>query len=139
MLDGLRAMGVRIAIDDFGTGYSSLSQIRRIQFDSMKLDRSLMADLYTDLGAQGVTTAVIAMARSMRMRSVAEGIEDADTLEMLRALGCDEIQGKYVASPLGPREFETWLEDGGAAPLARQGALEVIDALEAVEKRLRGS
>jgi EAL domain-containing protein (putative c-di-GMP-specific phosphodiesterase class I)/GGDEF domain-containing protein len=139
MLDSLRALGVRIAIDDFGTGYSSLSQIRRIQFDSMKLDRSLMADLYTDLGAQGVTTAVISMARSMRMRSVAEGIEDAETLEMLRALGCDEIQGNYVSPPLGPREFETWLEDGGAVSLARQGALEVIDALEAVEKRLRDS
>jgi EAL domain-containing protein (putative c-di-GMP-specific phosphodiesterase class I)/PleD family two-component response regulator len=139
MLDELRSMGVRIAIDDFGTGYSSLSQIRRVQFDSMKLDRSLMADLYTDLGAQGVTTAVISMARSMRMRSIAEGIEDADTLEMLRALGCDEIQGNYVSPPLGPREFETWLEDGGAAALARQGTLEVIDALEAVERRLRGS
>jgi EAL domain-containing protein (putative c-di-GMP-specific phosphodiesterase class I)/PleD family two-component response regulator len=139
MLDSLRAMGVRIAIDEFGIGYSSLSQIRRIQFDSMKLDRSLVADLYTDLGAQGVTTAVISMARSMRMRSVAVGIEDAETLQMLRALGCDEVQGKYVSPPLGPREFETWLEDGGAAPLARQGALEVIDALEAVEKRLRDS
>ncbi len=139
MLDKLRSMGVRIAIDDFGTGYSSLSQIRRVQFDSMKLDRSLMADLYTDLGAQGVTTAVISMARSMRMRSIAEGIEDADTLEMLRALGCDEIQGNYISPPLGPREFETWLEDGGAAALAREGTLEVIDALEAVERRLRGS
>jgi EAL domain-containing protein (putative c-di-GMP-specific phosphodiesterase class I)/PleD family two-component response regulator len=139
MLDKLRAMGVRIAIDDFGTGYSSLSQIRKLRFDSMKLDRTLMADLYTDLGAQGVTTAVISMARSMRVRSVAEGIEDADTLEMVRALGCDEIQGNYVSPPLGPREFETWLEDGGAAALARQGTLEVIDALEAVERRLRGS
>jgi EAL domain-containing protein (putative c-di-GMP-specific phosphodiesterase class I)/GGDEF domain-containing protein len=138
MLDKLRSMGVRVAIDDFGTGYSSLSQIRRVQFDTMKLDRSLMADLYTDLGAQGVTTAVISMARSMRMRSIAEGIEDADTLEMLRALGCDEIQGNYVSPPLGPREFSTWLEDGGAAALARQGTLEVIDALEAVERRLRG-
>ena len=105
----------------------------------MKLDRSLMADLYTDLGAQGVTAAVISMARSMRVRSVAEGIEDADTLEMLRALGCDEIQGQYVSPPLGAREFESWLEDGGAAALARQGTLEVIDALEAVERRMRGS
>jgi EAL domain-containing protein (putative c-di-GMP-specific phosphodiesterase class I) len=138
MLDRLRAMGVRVAIDDFGTGYSSLGQIRKLAFDSMKLDRSLMADLYTDLGAQGVTTAVISMARSMRVRSVAEGIEDAETLEMVRALGCDEIQGHYISPPLGPREFESWLEDGGAADLARRGTLEVIDALEAVERRLSG-
>jgi EAL domain-containing protein (putative c-di-GMP-specific phosphodiesterase class I)/PleD family two-component response regulator len=139
MLDRLRATGVRVAIDDFGTGYSSLSQLRKLRFDSLKLDRSLTADLYTDLGAQGVTTAVISMARSMRVRSVAEGIEDAETLEMVRALGCDEIQGHYVSPPLSPREFESWLEDGGAAALARQGTLEVIDALEAVERRLRGS
>jgi len=139
MLDKLRGMGVRIAIDEFGAGYSSLNQVRKLRFDSMKLDRSLMADLYTDLGAQGVATAVISMARSMRVRSVAVGIEDADSLEMLRALSCDEIQGKYVSPPLGPREFESWLEDGGAAALARQGTLEVIDALEAVERRLRGS
>jgi EAL domain-containing protein (putative c-di-GMP-specific phosphodiesterase class I)/GGDEF domain-containing protein len=139
ILEKLREMGVRVALDDFGTVYSSFSQIRKVKFDSMKLDRSLMADLYTDLGAQGVTSAVIAMARTMHVRSVAVGIEDADTLEMVQALGCDEIQGKYVSPPLGPREFESWLEDGGATTLVRQGTLEVIDALEAVERRMRGS
>ncbi len=139
MLDKLRATGVRVALDDFGTVYSSFSQIRRLKFDSMKLDRSLMADLYTDLGAQGVTAAVISMARTMRVRSVAVGIEDADTLEMVRALGCDEVQGKYVSPPLGHGEFESWLAGGGAAGLGREGTLEVIDALEAVERRMRGS
>ena len=138
-LEALRGMGVRVALDDFGTVYSSFSQVRKLQFDSMKLDRSLMADLYTDLGAQGVTTAVISMARTMRVRSVAVGIEDADTLEMVRALGCDEVQGKYVSAPLNPRQFESWLEDGGALALVRQGTLEVVDALEAVERHLRGS
>jgi EAL domain-containing protein (putative c-di-GMP-specific phosphodiesterase class I)/PleD family two-component response regulator len=139
MLDKLRATGVRVALDDFGTVYSSFSQIRRLKFDSMKLDRSLMADLYTDLGAQGVTAAVISMARTMRVRSVAVGIEDADTLEMVRALGCDEVQGKYVSPPLGPGDFKSWLAGGGAAGLGREGTLEVIDALEAVERRMRGS
>ena len=139
MLDKLRAAGMRVALDDFGTVYSSFSQIRQLKFDSMKLDRSLMADLYTDLGAQGVTSAVISMARTMRVRSVAVGIEDADTLEMVRALGCDEVQGKYVSPPLGPGDFESWLTAGGAAGLAREGTLEVIDALEAVERRMRGS
>ena len=139
MLDKLRATGVRVALDDFGTVYSSFSQIRQLKFDSMKLDRSLMADLYTDLGAQGVTSAVISMARTMRVRSVAVGIEDADTLEMVRALGCDEVQGMYVSPPLGPQEFQSWLAGGGAEVLARQGTLEVIDALEAVERRMRGS
>ncbi|MFO1394426.1 MAG: EAL domain-containing protein [Steroidobacteraceae bacterium] len=134
VLDTLRAIGVRIAIDDFGAGYSSLGQIRRIPFDCLKLDRSLIADLYTDLGAQGVATAVIAMTRSLRVRSVAVGVEDAATLEMLAALGCDELQGQYVAAALGPREFEDWLDDGGAVALARP-AIDVVDALEAVERR----
>jgi EAL domain-containing protein (putative c-di-GMP-specific phosphodiesterase class I)/DNA-binding response OmpR family regulator/GGDEF domain-containing protein len=116
-LGALRRMGVRIAIDDFGVGYSSLGQIRQLPFDCMKLDRALIADLYVDLGAQGVTAAVIAMARALRIRSVAEGIEDAETLTMLRALGCDEIQGHYVSPALATADFEAWLEAGGASAL----------------------
>ncbi|RPI16496.1 MAG: EAL domain-containing protein [Lysobacterales bacterium] len=119
-IDGLRKAGVRIGLDDFGTGHSSLGQIRRVPFNSMKLDRALMADLYTDPWAQGVTAAVLAMARAMQIRSVADGIDDAETLEMLRALGCDEVQGKHVAPPMKPLDFEDWLERGGARHLARQ-------------------
>ncbi|HEX7374289.1 MAG TPA: EAL domain-containing protein, partial [Steroidobacteraceae bacterium] len=76
-LNGLRKSGVRIGLDDFGTGHSSLGHIRRVPFDSMKLDRALMADLYTDPWAQGVTAAVLAMARAMKIRAVCDGIEDA--------------------------------------------------------------
>jgi EAL domain-containing protein (putative c-di-GMP-specific phosphodiesterase class I) len=119
-IDGLRKAGVRIGLDDFGTGHSSLGQIRRVPFNAMKLDRALMADLYTDPWAQGVTAAVLAMARAMQIRSVADGIDDAETLEMLRALGCDEVQGKHVAQPMKPLDFEDWLERGGARHLARQ-------------------
>jgi EAL domain-containing protein (putative c-di-GMP-specific phosphodiesterase class I)/PleD family two-component response regulator len=116
-LAALRRMGLRIAIDDFGVGHSSLGQIRRLPFDCLKLDRALIADLYVDLGAQGVTAAVIAMARALRIRSVAEGIEDAETLTMLGALGCDEIQGHYISPALRPADFEAWLEAGGASAL----------------------
>jgi EAL domain-containing protein (putative c-di-GMP-specific phosphodiesterase class I)/DNA-binding response OmpR family regulator/GGDEF domain-containing protein len=116
-LTALRSIGVRVAIDNFGSGHSSLGQIRRTQFDCMKLDRSLIADLCTDLGAMGVTAAVVAMARALRIRSVAEGIEDAATLEMIRAVGCDEIQGHYISRPLSAGDFEQWLEAGGAAAL----------------------
>jgi EAL domain-containing protein (putative c-di-GMP-specific phosphodiesterase class I) len=116
-LAALRRLGVRIAIDDFGVGYSSLGQLRQLPFDCLKLDRTLMADLYVDLGAQGVAAAIVAMARALRIRSVAEGIEDAETLAMLRALGCDEIQGHYVSPALAPADFEAWLEAGGAIAL----------------------
>jgi EAL domain-containing protein (putative c-di-GMP-specific phosphodiesterase class I) len=118
VLAGLRSHGVRIGIEDFGTGHSSLGQIRRVPFNSMKLDRSLMADLYTDPWAQGVTAAVLAMARAMQIRSVADGIDDPATLDMLRALGCDEIQGQHVALPMKATQLEHWLETGGAAHLA---------------------
>ena len=137
-LDSLRLGSVGVAIDDFGAGHSSLSQLRRLPFDCMKLGRGLVNDLYTDVGAQGVVAAVLAMARGMRVRSVADGIEDAASLQMLGALGCDEIQGPYISPPLGSRDFENWLEEGGAHTLARQHAMEIIDALEAVEKRSRG-
>ena len=136
-LSALRSVGVRIAIDDFGTGYSSLGLIRRLPFDCMKLDRSLIADLCTDLGAMGVTAAVVAMARAIRIRSVAEGIEDEATLQMIRAVGCDEIQGFYVSRPLTAGDFEQWLSAGGAAALRVREAM-VLDAeLEADDSRPR--
>jgi predicted signal transduction protein with EAL and GGDEF domain/DNA-binding response OmpR family regulator len=119
VLKALQRHGVRIGLEDFGTGHSSLGVIRRVPLNSMKLDRSLLADLYTDPWSQGVTAAVLAMARAMQIRSVVDGVDDPASLEMLRALGCDEIQGLHVAPPMKPREFEEWFERGGARHLAR--------------------
>ena len=122
VLQSLRAKGVRIGLDDFGTGHSSLGQVRRLPLNSLKLDRSLVADLYSDPWAQGVTAAVLAMARAMQIRTVADGIDDPATLQMLHALGCDELQGLHVAPPMKPLDFEDWLERGGARHLARRDA-----------------
>jgi predicted signal transduction protein with EAL and GGDEF domain/CheY-like chemotaxis protein len=130
VLKALRDGGVRIGLDDFGTGHSSLGQIRRVPFNSMKLDRSLMADLYSDPWAQGVTAAVLAMARAMQIRSVADGVDDPATLEMLRALGCDEIQGLHIAPPMKARDFEEWLERGGARHLARDYDTQIARELD---------
>jgi len=127
VIKALRSRGVRIGLDDFGTGHSSLGQIRRVPFNSMKLDRALMADLYSDPWAQGVTAAVLAMARALQIRSVADGVDDPATLEMLHALGCDEIQGLHVAPPMKARDFEEWLERGGARHLARQYVVDDSD------------
>jgi EAL domain-containing protein (putative c-di-GMP-specific phosphodiesterase class I)/GGDEF domain-containing protein len=131
MLEALRREGVRVSMDDFGKGYSSLGQIRRLPLDCVKLDRSLMADLYTDVGAQGVTAAVLAMTRTLRIRSVAEGIEDAESLEMVSCLGCDEVQGHYISPPLKARDFADWLDGGGAILLARRRAGAIAMELEA--------
>jgi EAL domain-containing protein (putative c-di-GMP-specific phosphodiesterase class I)/PleD family two-component response regulator len=119
VLKALRERGVRVGLDDFGTGHSSLGAIRKVPLNSMKLDRSLIADLYTDPWAQGVAAAVLAMARAMQIRSVVDGADDPAALEMLRALGCDEVQGLHVAPPMKARDFEEWLERGGARHLAR--------------------
>jgi EAL domain-containing protein (putative c-di-GMP-specific phosphodiesterase class I)/DNA-binding response OmpR family regulator/GGDEF domain-containing protein len=131
VLDALRRDGIRLAMDDFGTGHSSLGQLRRLPFDCVKLDRSLMSDLYTDLGAQGVTAAVLAMAKALRIRSVAEGIEDAESLDMVSWLGCDEVQGFYISPPLKARDFAEWVESGGAILLARRRASAIAIELEA--------
>jgi predicted signal transduction protein with EAL and GGDEF domain len=90
-----------------------------------------MADLYTDVGAQGVTAAVLAMTRTLRIRSVAEGIEDAESLEMVSCLGCDEVQGHYISPPLKARDFADWLDGGGAILLARRRAGAIAMELEA--------
>jgi PAS domain S-box-containing protein len=118
MLTELHGRGVRIGLVDFGTGHSSLGQIRRLPFGSMKLSPALVANLYVDPWTQGVTAAVVAMARAMNIRAVADQIDDGATLDMLRALGCDEAQGRHVAAPMKAREFEHWLETGGALHLA---------------------
>lgn len=130
-LEALRSRGIRIGINGYGSGRSTLGQIRSVPFHSMKLDRALVADLCTDPWAQGVAAAVLAMTRAMQVRSVADGICDGATLEMLRALGCDEFQGPHVGSAMPAREFEDWLEDGGAVRLAHQYILE--EALGASE------
>jgi EAL domain-containing protein (putative c-di-GMP-specific phosphodiesterase class I)/DNA-binding response OmpR family regulator/GGDEF domain-containing protein len=132
-LEALRREGVRVSMDDFGTGHSSLGQIRRLPFDCVKLDRSLMADLYTDVGAQGVTAAVLAMAKALRIRSVAEGIEDPESLEMVCWLGCEEVQGNYISPPLKAREFADWMDAGGAVVLARRRAAAIAVELEAAK------
>lgn len=129
----LHGCGVHIGLVDFGTGHSSLGQIRRIPFGSMKLNPGLVANLYIDPWTQGVTAAVVAMARAMNIRAVADRIDDSATLDMLRALGCDEVQGRHVASPMKAREFEHWLETGGAIHLARDGAAGITRVLQGIE------
>jgi predicted signal transduction protein with EAL and GGDEF domain len=74
----------------------------------------------------------------MRVRSVADGVEDAATLQMLGALGCDEVQGPYVCAPLSARDFAEWLEEGGASTLMQQATLDIIESLEAAEAKSKG-
>ena len=99
----LKEAGIQLAIDDFGTGYSALSYIKHYPIDSLKLDRSFVSGLGESLEDAAIVHAVIAFARTLNLRVIAEGIERADQLAQLRILGCEWGQGYYFARPLPPQ------------------------------------
>lgn len=96
----LKTMGVTLAIDDFGTGYSSFSYLRQFRVNRFKIDRSFIRDVATNADAAAITAAIISMARSLRLKVIAEGVEDEAQMTFLRAQQCDEIQGYYFSRPL---------------------------------------
>ena len=104
-MEQLYAHGIRLAIDDFGTGYSSLSYLKRIRAHRLKIDRSFIRDLVASEDDRAIVVTIINLARSMGMRTIAEGVETLEQLALLRALGCDEIQGYLLSRPLPQAAF----------------------------------
>ena len=109
MLAGFARMGVRLAIDDFGTGHSSLSFLKRFSIDTLKIDKSFVAAMPENPEDVAIATAVIALARSLEMSVVAEGVETQAQADILRELGCDEMQGYLLSRPLPPADLAAWL------------------------------
>lgn len=99
-MTALRALGVTLSIDDFGTGYSSLAYLSRLPVQQLKLDRSLVASIVDDEVDRAIVASTIDLARRMRLHLVAEGVENAESLEMLRQWGCDAVQGFFVSRPV---------------------------------------
>jgi diguanylate cyclase (GGDEF)-like protein len=105
----LSALGVRISIDDFGTGYSSLRHLKTLPVDEVKIDRSFVTDMARDASDAAIVKCVIDLAKNLDMRVVAEGVESHSIATMLQGLGCDEIQGFYVARSMPADELASWL------------------------------
>ena len=106
LLERLCNLGVRLAIDDFGTGYSSLARLKRLPVHKLKLDQSFVAGLPHDKDDLAITRAVIALAHSMEMKVLAEGVERGEQLERLRQLGCDYVQGYFIGRPVPAQDLK---------------------------------
>ncbi len=115
----LRTRGMRVSYDDFGTGHASLSMLHRLPVDRVKIDRSFVREVATNRGDEAIVRSIALIARNFDMDVIAEGVETHRQAELLREIGCQEVQGFLYAAALAPAEFRGWLE---AHPLAGQAA-----------------
>jgi EAL domain-containing protein (putative c-di-GMP-specific phosphodiesterase class I) len=109
VVQGLVEMGIKISCDDFGTGYSSLARLRRLPINEIKVDRSFVARMAADDTDRAITRSVLALGRGLGLTTVAEGVEDREGWNILRAFGCDQAQGFLVSRPLAADKFREWM------------------------------
>ncbi|WP_189836518.1 sensor domain-containing protein, partial [Sulfurirhabdus autotrophica] len=111
VMDKLHESGIRMSIDDFGTGYSSLSYLKKFKVYKLKIDQSFVRNITDDPEDKAIVSAVIKMARSLGIQTIAEGVETAEQLQILRLQGCDEVQGYYFSKPLTAELFEAFVKN----------------------------
>ena len=104
-MNELKKMGVGLVIDDFGTGYSNLGYLKRFPVNKIKIDKSFVRDISRDEDDKAIVQAIIAMAQQLKLRVVAEGVENKEQLDFLQTHNCDEVQGYYFSPPIKSEEF----------------------------------
>ena len=109
VMNNLHERGIRMSIDDFGTGYSSLSYLKKFKVYKLKIDQSFVRDISVDVEDKAIVSAVIQMARSLGLKTIAEGVETATQLAFLGEQGCDEVQGYFFSKPLPAEQFEAFI------------------------------
>jgi EAL domain-containing protein (putative c-di-GMP-specific phosphodiesterase class I) len=124
VIEQLVAAGVHLSIDDFGTGYSSLAYLRKLPAEELKIDRSFVLDLETSADARAVVDAVVQLAKALSLKVVAEGVETEQQQDILRKLGCDELQGYLFAKPMSAQALLLWaMNDDGPRPMEFRDSL----------------
>ena len=135
-IEAIRSLGCRVSIDDFATGYSSLGHLASLPVTAVKIDREFVAPMATDHRRAAIVRAVIGLGHDLGFEVVAEGVEDAETLELLRAIGCDLAQGFHIARPLRAQAVAAWIaappstadRAPTASPVASASAVAELDA-----------
>ena len=105
LLEKIRSRGIHLSLDDFGTGHSSLAYLKRFPIDCVKIDRAFIMDMPGNTDDVAIARTIVAMAKSLGLATVAEGVETAEQLELLKNMGCDQIQGYFFSRPLPADEF----------------------------------
>ena len=119
MLDELRAIGVTFCLDNFGAGQASLACLNRFPIENVKIDRSLIPEVGADKGSGAMVAAIIATARALNKRVVADGVTTEKQAALLGRLGCHQVQGPYVSGALDAESFAEFLKDSAASAAAR--------------------